>query len=35
MQGTNPYLSFYNTGGTRIGYLQHNATELVLSSDIG
>lgn len=33
-KGTNPYIQWQNSAGTRLGYIQH-ATNLVMSSDTG
>jgi hypothetical protein len=35
IKGSTPYIRWQNSGGTRLGYIQHNETDLVASSDTG
>ena len=35
IKGSSPYVKWDNTAGTRLGYIQHNETDLVMSSDTG
>ena len=35
MKGNNPYVRWLNASGNRLGYIQHNATNLVISADSG
>ena len=35
IQNAAPYIQWKNVAGTRLGYIQHNATNLVMSADIG
>jgi hypothetical protein len=35
IQNASPYIQWANVAGTRLGYIQHNATNLVMSADTG
>jgi len=35
IKGSSPYVRWQNSGGTRLGYIQHNETDLVMSTDTG